>query len=51
MAKGDEDRGGLLCLAALMIKVVAELCRFMLHLPSETAGCQQGIVLLLLHPY
>lgn len=53
MAKGNEDRGGLPYLAAVRMRVVAEDCRFMLHLatPSETAGCQPRIVLLLLRPY
>lgn len=32
MAKGNEDRGGLLYLTAVIMKVVAEHCRFMPHL-------------------
>lgn len=32
MAKRNEDKGALLCLAAVTVKVVAEHCRFMLHL-------------------
>lgn len=32
MAKGNENRGGLMYLAAVMMRVVAEDCKFMLHL-------------------